>query len=59
MYQYKCLNPISDIGLSRFTESYQTTDDITQAEGVLVRSASMQEMELQRHFLLLRELAQE
>ena len=46
MYQYKCLNPISDIGLSRFTENYQTTDDIAKAEGVLVRSASMHEMEL-------------
>ena len=46
MYQYKCLNPISDIGLSRFTEDYQTTDDIAKAEGVLVRSASMHEMEL-------------
>ncbi|MDE7202876.1 MAG: phosphoglycerate dehydrogenase [Lachnospiraceae bacterium] len=46
MYQYKCLNPISDIGLSRFTENYQTTDDITKAEGVLVRSASMHEMDL-------------
>lgn len=51
MYQYKCLNPISDIGLSRFTESYQTTDDITQAEGVLVRSASMHEMELPKTLL--------
>lgn len=46
MYQYKCLNPISDIGLSRFTENYQMTDDIAKAEGVLVRSASMHEMEL-------------
>ena len=46
MYQYKCLNPISDIGLSRFTENYQTTDDIAKAEGVLVRSASMHELEL-------------
>ena len=51
MYQYKCLNPISDIGLSRFTENYQTTDDITQAEGVLVRSASMHEMELPKTLL--------
>lgn len=35
MYQYKCLNPISDIGLSRFTENYQTTDDITDRKSVV------------------------
>lgn len=46
MYQYHCLNPISEIGLSRFTENYQKTDSAENAEGVLVRSASMHEMEL-------------
>lgn len=46
MYQYHCLNPISQIGLSKFTENYQKADDIAKAEGVLVRSASMHEMEL-------------
>ena len=51
MYQYNCLNPISDIGLVRFTENYQKTDDINNAEGVLVRSASMHEMELPEKLL--------
>lgn len=46
MFRYNCLNPISNIGLKRFTDGYQKTDDITNAEGVLVRSASMHEMEL-------------
>lgn len=46
MFRYNCLNPISNIGLKRFTDDYQKTDDITNAEGVLVRSASMHEMEL-------------
>lgn len=46
MYQYNCLNPISEIGLSRFTENYQKTDSVENAEGVLVRSASMHEMDL-------------
>ena len=45
MYQYHCLNPISKVGLNRFSEEYQKTDNIAQAEGVLVRSASMHEME--------------
>ncbi len=51
MYQYHCLNPISQIGLSKFTENYQKTEDITNAEGVLVRSASMHEMELPKSLL--------
>lgn len=51
MYQYHCLNPISSIGLKRFTDNYQKTDDIAQAEGVLVRSASMHEMEMPKNLL--------
>ncbi|MDE7268422.1 MAG: phosphoglycerate dehydrogenase [Lachnospiraceae bacterium] len=51
MYQYHCLNPISEIGLSRFTENYQKTDSAENAEGVLVRSASMHEMELPEKLL--------
>ena len=51
MYQYHCLNPISEIGLSRFTENYQKTDSAEYAEGVLVRSASMHEMELPEKLL--------
>lgn len=46
MYQYNCLNPISKMGLDKFTDNYQKTDDITQAQGVLVRSAAMHDMEL-------------
>ncbi len=51
MYQYHCLNPISNIGLSRFTEEYQKTDSMENAEGVLVRSAAMHEMELPKKLL--------
>lgn len=51
MYQYKCLNPISDIGLSRFTGDYEKTEDIEKAEGVLVRSAAMHDMELPKSLL--------
>lgn len=46
MYQYNCLNPISNIGLKRFTDNYQRTEDVNQAQGILVRSASMHEMDL-------------
>ncbi len=46
MFQYYCLNPISNVGLDKFTDKYTKTEDINAAEGVLVRSASMHEMEL-------------
>ncbi len=51
MFQYYCLNPISKVGLDNFNENYAKTDDINEAEGVLVRSASMHEMELPEKML--------
>ena len=41
-----CLNEISPCGTALLTEEYTLTKDIKEAEGVLVRSASMHEMEL-------------
>ena len=46
MFQYTCLNPISHVGLDLLTDDYKKTDDINAAEAVLVRSASMHEMDL-------------
>lgn len=46
MYQYHCLNPIANVGLNLFSEDYKKTDDIKEAQAVLVRSAAMHEMEL-------------
>ena len=51
MFKYTCLNPIAGVGLERFTADYEKTDDINDAEGVLVRSASMHEMELPEKLL--------
>lgn len=45
-YKYSCLNPIAQVGLGLFSEEYAKTDDIKEADAVLVRSASMLEMEL-------------
>jgi D-3-phosphoglycerate dehydrogenase / 2-oxoglutarate reductase len=39
-----CLNPISKIGLSEFTPSYQITDHIEEADSIIVRSAVMHDM---------------
>lgn len=41
-----CLNPISRYGLERLTDEYERVEEPTEAEGILVRSASMHEMEL-------------
>ncbi len=46
MFKYTCLNPIAQVGLDGFDANYEKTDDINEAQGVLVRSASMHEMEL-------------
>lgn len=46
MHKIKCLNPISKYGLNLLTNEYEVVDDVNEAEGILVRSASMHEMEL-------------
>ncbi len=46
MFQYTCLNPIADVGLNLFSDSYQKTDDLNDAQAVLVRSASMHDLAL-------------
>ena len=45
-YQNHSLKPISQIGLDKFTENYQKTEAAEAADAILVRSASMHEMEL-------------
>lgn len=51
MYKYHCLNPIAKVGLDRFTPDYTKTNEIMEADGILVRSASMHEMELPENLL--------
>ncbi len=51
MYKYYCLNPISQIGLEKFTDNYVKTDDVNEAEGILVRSAAMHDMDLPESLL--------
>ncbi|MCI9438182.1 MAG: phosphoglycerate dehydrogenase [Lachnospiraceae bacterium] len=46
MYKINCLNPIAQVGLDQFSSQYEITGDVKEAEGILVRSASMYEMEL-------------
>ena len=51
MYNIHYLNKISPKGTELWTEDYQTTDDIANAEGILVRSASMHDMVLPENLL--------
>ncbi len=51
MYKYKCMNPIAKIGLNNFTDEYVAVDNVDEAEGILVRSANMLEMEFSENLL--------
>ena len=51
MRKYYCLNQIAKEGLERFSEEYERTEDICEADGILVRSASMHETELPQKLL--------
>ena len=51
MFQLNCLNPISKVGLDNLSANYQLTEDVNAADGILVRSASMHEMELPKSLL--------
>ncbi len=46
MYNYTCLNPIAGVGLDLLSDDYKKVDTVEEAQAVLVRSASMHEMEL-------------
>lgn len=46
MVKVNCLNPIAKCGLDLFSENYEIVDSAEQADAILVRSASMHEMEL-------------
>ena len=51
MFKYACLNNISEKGLKKFTDRYEKTEDLSEANGILVRSASMHGMEFSDHVL--------
>lgn len=51
MYNIQTLNKISTVGLSRLGSDYTCGDDIQNPDAVLVRSASMHEMEMPESLL--------
>ncbi len=51
MFKYHCLNPIAKVGLDNFNNRYIKTENVNEADGILVRSASMHDMELPEKLL--------
>lgn len=51
MYKVKTLNKISDIGLKEFTDNYSFTEEINEADAVLVRSADMKSLDFSDNLL--------
>ncbi len=45
MNKIHCMNAISKYGTDLLTENYALTDDVNEAQGILVRSASLHEMD--------------
>ena len=51
MIKVNCLNPIAAVGLDNLTDQYEMTENFAEADAVLVRSASMHELELPGNLL--------
>ncbi len=51
MFQYHYLNKISDKGTALWTKDYQKTDDVEQAQAIVVRSAAMHDMTFSQDLL--------
>lgn len=51
MFRYHYLNKISDKGTALWTDAFQKTEDVAQAEAVVVRSAAMHDMEFSSNLL--------
>ena len=51
MYKINCLNKISKVGTALFTNDYQATEVVEEADAILVRSAAMHDMDLPENLL--------
>lgn len=51
MYKIHCLNNISKTGLNVLPNTYELTDDINHADAILVRSAQMHDLKLEKNVL--------
>lgn len=51
MFKYATLNNISKAGTDRFDANFEKTEDVNEAQGILVRSAKMHDMEFSDNLL--------
>lgn len=51
MKKIHCLNAIASVGTDIFNENYELTDNINEADAVMVRSAAMGDMEFSKNLL--------
>lgn len=51
MYKIGTLNKISPVGLARLTDDYSIVEDVQEANGIILRSYDMHEMELSENLL--------
>ncbi len=51
MVKVNCLNAISKVGTDLFTDNYQITENIDEAQAILVRSAAMHDMQFSDNLL--------
>lgn len=51
MYRISCLNKISPVGLAKLPENYVCGAELENPDAILVRSASMHDMELPENLL--------
>lgn len=49
MAKVNCLNPIAAVGMDLFSTDYVKTDNIKESDAILVRSASMHDLELPKN----------
>ena len=51
MFRYHYLNKISDKGTALWKDTFEKTEDMLQAEAIVVRSAAMHDLEFSNHLL--------
>ena len=51
MIKVNCLNPIAKVGMNLLPDTFGTTDNLAEADAVLVRSAAMHELSLPKSLL--------
>lgn len=49
MYKILCLNNISEVGLSKLSNDFEITENINEADAIILRSANMHDMDIPKN----------